>query len=65
MTNQTAGKWNKLALVLGLIACVLALSAALVRYVRSGEVDVTKIAAGVCIAAVIYAMTRHNSSRKE
>ncbi|HEV7903336.1 MAG TPA: hypothetical protein VGO96_05795 [Pyrinomonadaceae bacterium] len=65
MTEQTAGKWNKLALALGIIACVLALSAALVRYVRSGEVDVTKIAAGVFIAAVIYALTRQSSSRKE
>ena len=65
MTNQTAGKWNKLALVLGLIACVLALSAALVRYVRFGEVDVTKIAAGIFIAAVIYALTRQSNSRKK
>lgn len=65
MTEQTARKWNKLALALGIIACVLALSAALVRYVRSGEVDVTKIAAGVCFAAVIYALTRQNSSRQE
>lgn len=65
MTDQTAGKWRKLALALGLIAGVLALSAALVRYIRFGEVDVAKIAAGIIFPGLIYLITKQNNSRKE
>jgi hypothetical protein len=65
MTDQTAGKWRKFALALSLITCVLAFSAALVRYVRSGEVELTGSALAVCLAGLIYFGTRQNNSRKE
>lgn len=64
MTEQSSAKWYKLALALGVIAGVLALSAALVRYIRYGEIDVGKIAAGIFIPAVIYTVTSMNTPRK-
>ena len=65
MSKATGWNWNRIALALGLIAGVLALSAALVRYVRFGEVDVAKIAAGIFIPALVYSLTRRDISRKQ
>jgi hypothetical protein len=65
MNTESSGKWNKVALALGLLTGVLALSAALVRYVRSGEIDVAKIAAGIFFPAVVYSLTRRRSDGKQ
>lgn len=48
---MTKENYATLTLVLSLIAAVLALSAALIEYVRSGEVRFSLIAAGVFLLA--------------
>ncbi|HEY1403160.1 MAG TPA: hypothetical protein VGB05_03470 [Pyrinomonadaceae bacterium] len=65
MTEHRPGKWHNIALALGVVAGVLALSAALIRYVRSGEIDAAKIAAGIFFPLVVYSLTRRNSSGKQ
>ena len=50
----TRGTWN-LARVLGLIAGVLAWVAALIAYLKDGEVKLGLIAAGIFIAAISFA----------
>ena len=48
MTKQSAAR---LTLILSLVAAGLALSAALVGYLRTGEVKISLIAAGVLLVA--------------
>jgi hypothetical protein len=65
MTDQTTEKWSRFSLALSLITCVLAFFTALVRYVHSGEVELTGSALAACLAGLIYFGTRQNKSRKE
>jgi len=65
MDARTSGKLHTLALVLGFVAGVLALSAALVRYVRYGKVDVAKIAAGIFFPLVVYSLARRKPDGKQ
>lgn len=48
MTKEGYAKWT---LILSVAAAVLALSAALIEYVRQGEVNVVLIAAGLFLLA--------------
>lgn len=66
MTAQSSVKLHKkIALALGLIAGGLALSAALIRYVRFGEIDVAKIAAGIFFPLVIYSLMRRKTDDQQ
>lgn len=49
---MTKEGYAKLTLILSLVAAALALSAALIGYVRNGEVKVGLIAAGVFLLAL-------------
>jgi hypothetical protein len=66
MTDQPSSKANRIAIILAIIAFVLALSAALIKYIRFGEVDIAVLAAGIAIPAVVIsiAMTSKKISKK-
>ena len=51
---MTKEQYRQLAFVLALIAAALALAAAVVRYVRHGEINLSLIAAGVFLVAFGY-----------
>ncbi len=48
---MTKEGYAKLTLILSLVAAALALSAALIKYVRRGEVDLALMAAGLFLLA--------------
>lgn len=58
MREQRAGRAGRIAVVLAVLTWVLAWSAALVAYLRSGRIEVTPIAAGVVIPLVIIGARR-------
>ncbi len=62
MAEQNKNRTNRIAIVLAIVASVLALSAALIKYVRFGEVALAPIAAGIAIPAIIISLA---SSRKQ
>ena len=64
MSEQGTGRTGQIAIALAVIAAVLALSAALVKYIRFGEVDIAPIAAGIAIPAVIISIVKSRSSGK-
>ena len=63
MAEQTTEKWNKLAIVLGIIAGLLALTAALIRFLKDGHVDLGKIAAGIAVPLLIYSIAKRKRGR--
>ena len=48
MTKESSARWT---LILSVIAAALALSAALIEYIRQGEVNIALIAAGIFLLA--------------
>ncbi|HKP73025.1 MAG TPA: hypothetical protein VJT82_08810 [Pyrinomonadaceae bacterium] len=65
MSTTSSGKWWRVAVALGIIAGVLALSAAVVRYVRYGQIDYVDIGMAIFFPALLYAIARQNNSRKQ
>ncbi len=55
MTKQTT---NKLTIILALIAAVLGLSAALIDYVRDGEINLTPILGTLFLLALVFSLSR-------
>jgi hypothetical protein len=55
---------NQIAIILAIIAGVLALSAALIKYVRFGEIDIAPIAAGIVIPAIVISTVKARGSNK-
>jgi hypothetical protein len=64
MAYQRISKTGKVAIVLAIIAGVLALSRALYNYNQSGEWDIGKIALGIGIPCLIYAIIKSAASKK-
>ena len=64
MAEQTLSKAGKIAIVLAIIAALLSLTRAAYLYNQKGEIDVTKLALGLGIPALIFVLVR-SVSRKE
>lgn len=64
MSEQSSSRARQIAVVLAVVTAVLALSAALVKYLRSGEIDIATIAAGIAIPAIIISIVISSSSKK-
>ncbi|MEJ7576200.1 MAG: hypothetical protein WKF74_04240 [Pyrinomonadaceae bacterium] len=64
MAEQTISKAGKIAIVLAIIAGLLSLTRAAYLYSQNGEIDITKLALGLGIPALIFVLMR-SVSRKE
>ena len=64
MTNRSIGKAGKVAITLGIVAGVLSLSRALYNYFQYGHLDIGKIALGIGIPCLIYAIVKSAASSK-
>ena len=64
MFDESISKTGKVAIALAIIAGVLALSRALYNYTQSGELDIGKIALGIGIPCLVYAIMKNVSSKK-
>ncbi len=64
MADESISKTGKVAIALAIIAGVLALSRALYNYTQSGEWDIGKIALGIGIPCLMYAIIKSAGSQK-
>lgn len=64
MSDKSMSKTGKVAIALAIIAGLLALSRALYTYTQNGKLDIGKIAIGIGIPCLIYAMVKSTASRK-
>jgi hypothetical protein len=64
MSDQSMSKTGKVAIALAIIAGLLALSRALYNYAQNGQLDVGKIALGIGIPCLMYAIVRSAASGK-
>lgn len=64
MKKETTSKPQRLAVILGLTAGVLAWGAALVSYVKTGEIRLGLIAAGLFFAALPFGMKSGTKKQK-
>ena len=64
MSDQRIGKPGKVAIALAIIAGLLALSRVLYNYTQSGEWDIGKLALGIGIPCLIYAIVKSSASKK-
>ncbi len=64
MLDESISKTGKVAIALAIIAGVLALSRALYNYTQSGEWDIGKIALGIGIPCLIYALMKSAATKK-
>lgn len=64
MSNESVGKAGKIAIALAIIAGLLAISRAIYNYTESGEWDIGKIAIGIGIPCLIYAIVKSTASKK-
>jgi hypothetical protein len=64
VANQRIGKTGKIAIALAVIAGLLSLSRAIYNYTQHGEIDIVKIALGIGIPCLMYALVRSAASGK-
>ena len=64
MFDESINKTGKVAIALAIIAGVLALSRALYNYTQSGELDIGKIAMGIGIPCLMYAIIKSAASKQ-
>ena len=64
MFDESISKTGKVAITLAIIAGVLALSRALYNYTQSGEWDIGKIALGIGIPCLVYAIMKSAASKQ-
>ena len=64
MEKQSPPKTRRIAIALGLIAGLLAWAAALITYIKSGEVKLGLIAAGLFFAALPFSMKSGSNEQK-
>jgi hypothetical protein len=64
MSDKSMSKTSKVAIALGIIAGLLALSRAVYNYNQNGKWDIGKIAIGIGIPCLIYAIAKSADSRK-
>lgn len=64
MSDQSISKTGKVAIALAIIAGALALSRALYNGTQSGEWDIGKIALGIGIPCLCYAIIKSAASKK-
>ncbi|HEY0321136.1 MAG TPA: hypothetical protein VGC66_09300 [Pyrinomonadaceae bacterium] len=65
MSEQGTSRAGQIAVVLAVIAAVLALSAALIKYLRFGEIDIATIAAGIAIPAIVISLVKSRGSKRQ
>jgi hypothetical protein len=63
MSDKSMSKTGKVAIVLAIIAGLLALSRALYNYTQNGKWDIGKIALGIGIPCLMYALMKSAASR--
>ena len=64
MSNESISKTGKVAIILAIIAGVLAISRALYNYSQSGEWDIGKLALGIGLPCLIYAIVKASAPKK-
>ena len=65
MSDKSMSKTSKVAIALAIIAGLLALSRALYNYTQNGKLDIGKIALGIAIPCLMYAMVKSTSSTRK
>lgn len=65
MTQENRRRMGQIAIVLAVIAMVLALSAALIKYIRFGQLDITTIAGGIIIPGITILLVKSTSVKKQ
>jgi hypothetical protein len=65
MAEGGTSRAGRIAIVLAVIAAVLALSAALIKYIRFGEIDIASVAAGIVIPAIVISIVKSRSVKKQ
>lgn len=58
MEDDKSYNWSKIAVVLAIVTFMLASTAVLIKYVRTGEFDITTLLAGIVIPGVIYVLAK-------
>ena len=64
MADRSMSTTGKIAIGLAIIAGLLALSRALYNYNQNGTLDVGKIALGIGVPLLMYALVKSMSTRK-
>jgi hypothetical protein len=64
MVEESTSRAGRIAIVLAVIAAVLALSAALIKYIRFGEIDIATVAGGIVIPAIVISTVKSRSVKK-
>ena len=64
MTDEGISRTGKIAIVLAIIAGVLSLSRALYNYSQSGELDIGKVALGIGIPCLMYAIVKSSATSR-
>jgi hypothetical protein len=64
MSDKSMSKTAKVAIALAIIAGLLALSRALYNYTQNGKLDIGKIALGIGIPCLMYAIVKSAASGK-
>ena len=65
MTQESTSRMGRIAIVLAVTAMMLALSAALVKYIRFGQLDITTIAGGIIIPGIAILLVKSTSVKKQ
>ena len=63
MSDKRMSKTGKIAIALAIIAGLLALSRAIYNYTQNGKLDIGKIALGIGIPCLMYAIVKSAASR--
>ena len=64
MAEKRISKVGKVAIVLAVIAGVLSLTRAIYNYAQHGELDIIKIALGIGIPCLMYAIVKSAAPEK-
>ena len=65
MTQESTRRMGQIAILLAVAAMVLALSAALIKYIRFGQLDITTIAGGLIIPGIAILLVKSTSVKKQ
>ncbi|MDX6614822.1 MAG: hypothetical protein QOD75_4008 [Blastocatellia bacterium] len=64
MSDKSMSTTGKVAIALAIIGSILALSRALYNYTQHGNWDIGKIAIGIAIPCLMYAIVKRTASGK-
>ena len=64
MSEQNITRTGQIAIVLAVLTAVLAFSAVLIKYVRSGEIEIAPIALGIIIPALVISIVMSKKSKR-